>query len=417
MPIYNLVQRKQLIPKLGNIRKGVKEPVIDKNTGKPKIGKGGEIITRPKEVDYFVLKVDEAVPGLKDDVLRVYGEKPKKLVAFLASADVGRAWDYWFEAYNFNQLIARADGNIVTYLFDTETNQKIIVNGQIVEVPKKNTYVTELLDGLGVGDILGYHDGMVISKTKDGEPVFFDAVGRLNVVLQDLYRQAYWTVHTGGLYGDVPHITEMVENINKLAASLDNFAPPMIPFTLTRVETERSYTDEAGKKHRRKGWDIQMEILPDFFKGVMKAFAAAPITLADVTPAPRLQAPADYVEADAYVAENNGVDWEEGGPDWEEEIPSDFDAEFLKEHEGSAAVSREVDVPVMSAKFLVDEGLMPNLKHAEAVIALLQMDGAPIEAGKARFKLYQDWRKKYPRNDAKTRKLCAQKAIAGEVPE
>ena len=408
MPIYNLNKRNQMVGKAGNIRKGIKEPVIDKKTGKPKINDKGEIVTRPMEVDYFVFKPDEADHELTKQVDELYG-KTKKFVAFLATSDKGRAWDYWFEAYNFSQLIARSDGNIVTFLFDTATQQKIIDNGRIVEVPTKETPVTELLSGMGVGGVLGYYDGMVVARTQAGDPVCFDAKGRLNIILRDLGRQLTWTVHTGGLYGDVPHITEMVDIIEDLSRAM-NIPAPMVPFSLTRYEVSRKYTGSDGKKHRRAGWDIRMEVLPEFFTGVLEVYQKTPIALAATNPQPIRPESSDYVETESEW--DGGLD-EPGaiGPEPDDEIIGE-----LVSIEGSKAVSRQPDVPVITPQFLVDEQVVKTKELAGKLISLLMIDGADVTLGKARIYLFDKWRKLNPRNDDQTRKFCADKAIAGEIP-
>jgi len=313
MPIYNLNLRKQMVGKAGNIRKGIKEPVLNKKTNKPEINpKTGEIVTRPAEVDYFVFKIDGADPELEEQVKQLY-DKPKKITAFLAASDKARTWDYWFEAYNFNQLLARSDGITVTYLFDTVTRQKIIDKGRIVEVPTKETPVSELLGNLGVGDVLGYYDGMVVARNQDGEPIFFDAHGRLNVILRDLRRQLTWTLHTGGLYGDVPHITEMVDIIQDLSTAM-KIPAVMIPFTLTRYEVQRNYTDKNKQKRHRKGWDIRMEVLPEFFSGVLEVYRNSPLMLAATNPTTPTPPPADYIESDSapYISEDL--------PEWDNDI-------------------------------------------------------------------------------------------------
>jgi hypothetical protein len=111
----------------------------------------------------------------------------------------------------------------------------------------------------------------------------------------------------------------------------------------------------------------------------------------------------------------------------EEIIDNSWDAELgeveeapppIPQKNGSRAVPREVDIPVISDKFLVSEQLADNEFHAKMIINLLMIDGSEIEAGKQRIALYNEWRKQeeYSRNDGPSRQKAAQKAIAGERP-
>jgi recombination protein RecT len=85
---------------------------------------------------------------------------------------------------------------------------------------------------------------------------------------------------------------------------------------------------------------------------------------------------------------------------------------------GTQKVTRESNVPTMSAKFVVDNEIVKEIPHAKALMQLLGIpDGAPADKGLERISLYQQWRKIYAKNTDKDRKLAAEKAITGERPE
>jgi recombination protein RecT len=83
----------------------------------------------------------------------------------------------------------------------------------------------------------------------------------------------------------------------------------------------------------------------------------------------------------------------------------------------SKAVVREANEPGITPQFLVNEQVVDNTVHAEALMNLLGIpSGAPADAGMERIKLYNSWRKIYAKKTAQDRELAAEKAIAGEVP-
>lgn len=415
MPINNLNQRKMNLGQCGNIRKGIKVPVLDEN-GKPKKSKG-KIITRPQEVNYFVFKPDEAMTDLVKQIHELYGEEPKTFTAYLASNDPDRAWDYWFEAYNYSGLIARSDGAIVTQLFDTETNQKIIMHGTVIEMPsKEGTACFDLIQGnnLQLGDMLAYYEGMIVSRTQSGDEISFDAQGRLGVVLSKLRRRLYWVVHTGGLYGDVPHITQQVNDIVEMSNNIQritqmNVPISMIPFRLTRVEVERKYVED-GKRKSRRGWDILMEVDPEFFSGYLDMFAKTPLALS-LTQPQLPEMPEDYIDSgeQPYIADDIVEEQDQQPEPTERKSPTPFD-ELKKQATEEAEHRQELKAEgkVSSTDFLlladmIDEGIFESEYAAKAVMQRCAWKEQKPEKFKAWARVYRDWKTHFLGEDMKSK--------------
>lgn len=387
MPIAGLTNVPKAFLKLGQIRKGAKDP------------KSGA----PVDLDYFRVTFYPNEKECEELFKDVYGEQPRAINIRLAFPSVDEVWDANFECYAKGGLIAKASSTqdpvtlqeIGKWIFyrDHGTGEVLVRNGSPVgeagvEFMKKPIDLT--------APIYSY-------KNRNGEKVdvTLEPVGRLNVVVPELaqIRVGYLEFRPGS--------PKDISAISRELAAIDHMAKQAgkditgIPMRLTRREEEIT-KNINGKLSRGPSWLVHIEVggewggkaleyierkaLPEWVEGEVEEDA------------PQLPA---------------GPDWD--NPDWENELPSEFDPEFLEGE--SKAVVREPDVPVMSAKFLVEEGLMDNLQHAAGVVNLLQMDGAPVEAGKARFKLYEDWRAKYPRKDKQTREFCALKARNGEIPE
>lgn len=297
MPILNSNQRGLRIPKIGDIRKGVKVPVMTKKGNKevPKQDQLGNIIYRPKEVDYWVFQIDKIEQEAIEILEQAYGPKPKVINCFLATRDKDQSWDVWYEAYTYNQLVARSDGNVIHFLFDVVTKQKLIIGGKVKELPNDpETKAAQLLIGKEIGDKVFHADELEVA-----EGVLLNkAVGRLNVVIPELERHTSFTVHTGGRWFDVPHITEMVETIFEISAQIGR-PPTVIPFTLSRVERQRTYTKKDGKKGSRVAYDVQMELHPKIFKGMLKAYQDTPVMLMAQHQPALPEPPADLSEDEA----------------------------------------------------------------------------------------------------------------------
>jgi len=304
MPIVNVALRAQKLPRIGTIRKGIKKPVIDKNTGEPRVGARGEIVTYPSEVPYFVFNTDPTDTKTPEIIAEKYGLEPMEIDVYLPFRTVEANWDYWLEAYVFSQMVGRSDGQVVKFLRDIETGEMLIKNGQVVAHSSDPTSAAgQLVNDLKIGDILGYYDEMVLARTgndKENE-VRFKAVGRLQVVLPVLNRMATFTVMTGSLYYDIPFINSAIDVAQDIAHAL-NINLNTIPMKLRRVPIEVSVPGKDGTRKKVTKHFIQMEVNPDFVAEMMKLHSRLPSLTSASSPEryPQLDA-GDYVEEDESI--------------------------------------------------------------------------------------------------------------------
>ena len=283
MPLMNVMARGMKLPRIGTIRKGSQVPVIDRETGNPKKNKNGEVVMRPKEESFFVFHID---PAQQDEVLAVlskhYGSKEiTELNVFLALPDAYSNWSAWMEAYNFNQLVARSDERVVTYLFDVESNETLIREGIVIAHSKNpNSPAGKLVNPLPIGAQLPYAPDMVLAlpKSEAGKPITFKAVGRLTVVIKELRRLVTFTVITGGYWYDIPAISTTIDILDSIAQTTGRGANT-IPLRLRRTERERKYTDENGAKKTKTSYDIDLEIRADITAGLLETYEESPFAL------------------------------------------------------------------------------------------------------------------------------------------
>jgi len=411
MRIVNLNSRRLRLAKLGNVRKGIQVPVLDKRTKKPVMDKYGKIKTYPKEVPYFVVNIDDAFPNVQERFMDVYGKEPTTIRGFLASSNLDHVWMSAYEAYNWGGMIANSNGEIVTYLFDTVSKTKIITDGKLVAHPDPQAPFYNSVKDLKMGDSLPYENGMLVSNSGGGSKLELKA--RLNIIIQELNERAFFTVHTGG-FGDVYHLQETVDDIFDIA-NRTNLSPIMIPIVLTRYEVERKYLDEKGNTKKRQGWDIQMRISPKVFEGVLEAYAESPIRLMATQPPALLPAG----DGNGYIEQEHPAYLVEAPTELVEEDGSIYLAEEDCAEEKNVEQHIESGEPDITPMMVINEGFVDNAPHAKALLSLLEIphQGYPASAGMERIQLYYKWRKMYSGKNADDRQGAAKHAIKGEEPE
>lgn len=280
MPLYNVMKRGMRLPSIGKIRKGEQVPVIDKETGLPKKSKG-EIVMRPVERPYFVFSIDQSQEaGVWDVLKKSYGtDQIKELNVYLAMPDAYSNFAFWMEAYNANQLVARSDERIVTYLFDVDTNTTLVKDGVIVEhSPKPNSPSGKLVNHLPLGSELPYSPDMVLAQSKTSDrAIVFKAVGRLTLIIRELRRAETFTVMTGGYWYDIPQIWTTIEMLDSISQATGR-GVNTIPLKLRRVEREHKYTAEDGSKKKKVSHDLELVIRTDIVAGLLESYDGAPFT-------------------------------------------------------------------------------------------------------------------------------------------
>ena len=344
-PLYNVMSRGMKLPRIGTIRKGMQVPVIDKETGKPKT-KNGEAVMRPKEMPHFVFHID---PSQQEEVLAVlskaYGSKEiTELNVFLALPDAYSNWSAWQEAYNFNQLVARSDERVVTYLFDVESNETLIREGLVIahSTTKEESVAGKLVAKIPIGETLPYAPDMIVAISKtSNKAITFKAVGRLNVVIKELRRLVTFTVITGGYWYDIPSIATTVDILDSIAQTTGRGANT-IPLRLRRTERERKYTDESGAKKTKISYDIDLEIRTDIIAGLLETYEESPFALklesAKNQVLPELSGPNHEEDFGGAIAEDpiqEGI-VETDSEDQKVKIPPEVDDEMIDPLEARA---------------------------------------------------------------------------------
>jgi len=240
MPIYGVLQRGLRFPRLGTIRKGIQAPVLNKTTHKPETYQDGTVKTYPKEVPYWVIHCDPTAQSALDAIYDIYGTREiAELHVFVPAPVPADNFDYWFEAYTASQLVARSDGQYLTWLSDTTTGETLVRDGKVLGQSSRPTSIAgQLVAGLAVGAQVPYEDGMVVAEARTSkEPITFKAVGRLQVVIAELGRMATWTVITSSLWYDIPKIASAIELLDQIARASGRPANT-IPLLLRRVPIE-----------------------------------------------------------------------------------------------------------------------------------------------------------------------------------
>lgn len=304
MPLYNLMDRGLRLPRIGTIRKGVQVPVMDGD--KPK-KKDGVIVTRPKEMPHWIFKCAESttdpntVGEIEKAIYQAYGtNQVKSLNVFLGYPDAFTNFSFWLEAYNFNQLIARSDERFVTYLFDVESNEILVKDGQVIaHSTKPKSAAGKLVAGIAIGNQLPHSPDMILGQAKNSEKaITFKAVGRLTVVIRELKRLATFTMITGGYWYDIPQIYSTIQIIDQITQATGRGANT-IPLTLSRVEREGTFTAEDGSKKKRLFHDVQLEIRSDITAGLLETYNDSPFALAIANQQPVLpEKVTDVIEED-----------------------------------------------------------------------------------------------------------------------
>lgn len=355
MPLYNVMSRGLKLPRIGTIRKGIQVPVINPDGKTPKKNKNGQIVTRPKELPWFVFKCAESTNGdggneVEQAIYNAYGSKEiKELNVFLAYPDAFQNFSFWLEAYTFNQLVARSDERILTYLFDTVSNETLVKDGVLLKHSSNpESPAGKLVAPYKVGDTIPHQPDMILGESKEsGRAITFKAVGRLTVVIRELRRRATFTLITGGYWYDIPQIYSTVQMVEQITQATGRGANT-IPLTLRRTPRERPYTAEDGSKKKKVGYDVELEVRGDIIAGLLQSFDASPFALAIQNNQPVLPANVggevdtteDYVEAQEHDEPAETVTAEADDPNDEKISPFDQKAvEYAAKKWGTDTIS------------------------------------------------------------------------------
>lgn len=227
MPIKGLTNRQLAFPEIGSIRKGAA-----KEEGKNMPG---------RDLTYFRVEFDEREVEAAAKFKAAYAEKPTEINIVLPFNDIPAMWDAWYEAYVAGRMIARSDGEFFTYLVDHKTGEQLVKNGQPI-TPHR--------------DIVGEY------TTQRGkvEKIQMKPTGRLKVIIPELQRLAYLTVHTTSIY-DIANISSQLEAI----AHINGGRIAGVPLVLRRRPKKISTPTATGRARLTK-WMLSIEADPEYVK-------------------------------------------------------------------------------------------------------------------------------------------------------
>lgn len=230
MSIKGLTDRNLAFPEIGQIRKGA-----------PKNEKGWV----GKELPYFRVEFDEKETSSAAEFIRVYTDKPSEIGIVFPFNEIERVWDAWLECYTAGRMVARSDGDRYLYLVDTKTSEIIIKDGKEVKTGAMRPYVE--------GQPAGFDD--------NGKPLFCKPTGRLKVVVPELRRLAYLTVHTTSVH-DIVNISSQLEAIRQVNGG----QIAGVPLVLRRRPREISTPTKEGKRVRMTKYLVSIEADPQWVK-------------------------------------------------------------------------------------------------------------------------------------------------------
>lgn len=273
-PIRGLSDRGLSFPEIGSIRKGAKK---------------GE--NRPgADLTYFRVEFDELEVKAAEAFRAAYKDQPRAIRIILPFNEIERMWDPWLEAYTAGRMIARSDGEFITYMLDDESNL-IVHNGMDKS-----------------GDKVPHPANGIAGKDYKGNVVKFKPTGRLKVMVPELARAAYLTVMTTSTH-DIMNISSQLAAFKEL----NNGQLAGIPFILRRRPKSVSTPSENGQRVRRVKSLISIEVDPDWAKAKFGQLNALALPSGfESQPAPQGDITEDVIEVDEDEIIDNFVQEPEG---------------------------------------------------------------------------------------------------------
>lgn len=229
MGIKGLTDRGLAFPEIGAVRKGAKKTDVN----------------RPgSDLKYFRVEFDEREQEAQRIFAAKYGAQPTEINILLPFNEVEKVWDAWYEAYTAGRMVSRSDGERLLYLLDTRTGEVKVLGGE--------PHMPHPADG-----IVGYYtDSKGIRQ-----PIKLKPVGRLKIVIPELKRLAYLTVHTTSIH-DIINISSQLEAIRVMNGG----RIAGIPLVLRRRPKMISTPSQDGSRVRREKWLLSIEADPAWVK-------------------------------------------------------------------------------------------------------------------------------------------------------
>lgn len=249
MPIRTLRKYGMKFPEIARLRKGTTEE------GKRR---DGTKFTKPVDLDYFrIVFPDDQSPYIQK-WNNAYPEEPRTVNLFFPFDDIPRIWDYWFTSYTFSRLVAKSDGEYYQYLVDTENGETLVVDGLDVQTGQPRPH----------NDSPG--------KSQNGDPLKWQAEGRLKMLVPELQAAGYVTFLTHSII-DVTNITDLLDTYQTLLGRLTG-----VPFQLVRRKRSISIPGKTAKERMRVDkWMVDIDIHPDYMARELTRIAQAALPTFD----------------------------------------------------------------------------------------------------------------------------------------
>lgn len=263
MAILGLTDKAASFPQIGSLRKGAPKPETGNQPG--------------AELKHFRFDCDdaEALALFKE----TYGEKPAAINVFVPFKSVDENFEAWAEEYTASSLRHRCDGQTCVQWITTE--------GKYSFEPKPC-------------------------------PGGCKPTGRLKVIIPELKRLAYVTVHTTSI-NDIIRVHSNLLALEQARGSLQGI--PLVlrrtPEEISTPEIDKATKKPTGKRLRREKWLISIEAQPQWVQLQLSAQqqAALPSATLQLNPAPlalSAYSAEDFDEEDvidgAYIAESNDIE-------------------------------------------------------------------------------------------------------------
>jgi hypothetical protein len=394
MPINGLTNVPKMFLKLGQIRKGEKITVEQ----------DGKKYDKPVDLDYFRVTFFEDAKRAEEQFVRAYGAKPQEINVRLAFPEVAEVWDANYEAYLKGGMYAKAastpERGAYWIFYRDFISGEVFIRGGLPTCPDGAEILTKTLDLSA--PIFSYKN-----NKNEMTPVFFEQVGRLNVVVPEIAEVAV------GYLEFRATSPRDIRNISAELAAYDMQARQVgktitgIPFILRRREEEIT-KNINGKLSRGKSWVVHLDMGGEW--------ASKALTVIE-----RLALP-EFVEAEVKEIPNgdnwDGAIFEEDKPEPEPlkttaKIEDDIDKDFPPQPATSPTSKTPEHIKGMkiTPQDILDQGLSESVQSASWMVNKLLLVNKPLDEGLEICKLYRRWR-----NSGLEAKDAAVKTLAGEQP-
>lgn len=236
MPIQGLTNTPKAFMKLGNIRKG---------------DRGGKN-NAPRDLDHFRVTFNEGhhMQELASRFAEVYGDRPVSLNIRFAYHEVSEVWDANYECYKQGGLVAKAytdeTGGHWVFYRDPDSSEVLVHSGSPVgEAGRKFMETPCDVDA-------------PIYKNANGDEMFMEPVGRLQVVIPELaHLEVGYFLFQPGSTRDIRNITAELMAYDSIVRQYGKTIAG-VPFKLIRRKEEVP-AKINGKLVKKDSWVVHLD--------------------------------------------------------------------------------------------------------------------------------------------------------------